>query len=386
MKILLIHTNYTQRGGEDVVVQQEMELLQQHHQVNLLRFQNKSGAKGAFQFLAAIWNLAAARKVRAAIKEFRPDVVHLHNWHFASGPIIIRTVKKMKLPLVHTVHNYRLLCPSAILLHNKQLFTKSLQQHFPWSAISKGVYRNSSLQTFWLAFVIWFHKKIGTWQKIDKYICLTPFAVELFKTSAFSVSPEKFTVKPNFTMPSSAPSTTPKSNHFIYIGRLSEEKGIQLLLKAVENTHIPLKIAGDGPLKHLVEKAAKQYSNIEYLGSLNQQEVDLQLQQAQALVFPSIWYETFGLTAIEAFSNGTPVIASKIGAMSTIVNHQHNGLHFSAGNVAALQERLQHYQELPPQEKEQLQQNAFSTYLLHYSMDKQLTYFNTIYQPLLSNA
>lgn len=380
MKILLIHTNYTQLGGEDVVVQQEMELLQQHHQVNLLRFQNKSGAKGAFQFLAAIWNLAAARKVRAAINEFRPDVVHLHNWHFASGPIIIRAVKKMNLPLVHTVHNYRLLCPSAILLHNNQLFTKSLKQHFPWSAISKGVYRNSILQTFWLALVVWWHKKIGTWSKINQFVCLTPFAVALFKTSTFIVAPQKFSIKPNFTLPPTVQATTSKGNHFLYIGRLSEEKGIRLLLKAVENTDFQLKIAGDGPLKDQVTQAAKQHTNITYLGTLSKTEVAQQLQTAQVLVFPSIWYEGMPMTILEAFSTKTPVIASNLGAMSTMIEHQKNGLHFEAGNASALQHALAQWSGFTEEQKTTMRNGAYASYQQLYAPEQQLTYFNRIYK------
>lgn len=185
MKILLIHTRYQLHGGEDAVVQQEMELLKQSHEVEILYFQNQSGWRGALQFLSAIWNVKIASEVKAKIREFQPDVVHTHNWHFATGPLLFRVINRLRIPIVHSVHNYRLLCPSAILLNNGAVFTNSLKQSFPWSAIVNKVYRNSLILTFWLAFVVWFHKKIGTWKKINSYVCLTPFAVDLFEQDNF---------------------------------------------------------------------------------------------------------------------------------------------------------------------------------------------------------
>ena len=218
MKVLIIHSHYQLHGGEDVVVEQELELLRQHHDVEILRFQNQGGWKGGVQFLCSIWNIGAARTVNKMIKEFQPDVVHMHNWHFALGPLVFRMINKMGIPIVHTVHNYRLLCPSGILLYQGQLFTDSLRQSFPWSAIKNKVYRSSVIQTFWLAFIVWFHKKIGTWQKIDLFLCLTSFAVKLFQQSNFGISREQFSVKPNFVEDSDF--SYKKDNYFIFVGRL----------------------------------------------------------------------------------------------------------------------------------------------------------------------
>jgi glycosyltransferase involved in cell wall biosynthesis len=232
MKILLIHSHYQLQGGEDAVVDQEIELLRRAHEVDVLYFQNQGGWKGATQFIGSIWNIGAAQKVRQKIQEFQPDVVHVHNWHFANG-LNFRAINQFGLPIVHTVHNYRLLCPSAILLYQGKLFTNSLQQSFPWKAVFKKVYRSSIVLTFWLAFVVWFHKKIGTWQKIDSYICLTPFAVELFQQSNFGVSKERFTVKPNFKC-YNFDSNIERESHF-FLSDVYLKKGIDVSLMRLKN-------------------------------------------------------------------------------------------------------------------------------------------------------
>ncbi|GHV47626.1 hypothetical protein FACS1894181_01450 [Bacteroidia bacterium] len=200
MKILLIHTTYRFKGGEDSVVESEKKLLQANsNEVFTLTFGNPASIIFAStMFLISIFNPFSYWKVTRAIKNFQPDVIHVHNWHFAASPSVFIAARIRKIPVVHTLHNYRLLCPSGILFHNGQLFLESLQQKFPWSAVKKRVYRNSVVQTFWLAFIVWFHKKIGTWNKIDRYIVLTPFSKELFTRSALHLSPEKLTIKPNF--------------------------------------------------------------------------------------------------------------------------------------------------------------------------------------------
>lgn len=383
MKILLIHTAYKFKGGEDAVVKQEIALLQERHEVKVVLFQNQGGWQGAVQFLAFIWNVKTAQMVKNAIREFQPDVVHIHNWHFALGPLVFRVIHTFGIPVVHTVHNYRLLCPSAILLHKGQLFTDSLQRSFPWKAVQKKVYRFSAAQTFWLAFVVWFHKQIGTWKKIDSYVCLTPFAVNLFQESNLGVAKNCFTVKPNFTAAPDMFESMSKENHFLFIGRLSEEKGIATLLNAFKDLPFLLKIAGDGPLKTAVVQAAKKYSNINYLGNLTTKEVAIELCKAQALIFPSIWFEGMPMTLLESLSTSTPIIASNIGAMTSLIIDGYNGFHFEPGNVTNLQEVVSKFNSLSETKKNKMGQNAFGNYQSHYAPELQLDYFETLYNTVL---
>ncbi|WP_281336387.1 glycosyltransferase [Flavobacterium eburneipallidum] len=383
MKILIIHSHYQLHGGEDAVVEQEVKLLKEKHTVEVLYFQNQGGWRGALQFLVSIWNTTAATQVKNKIKVFQPDVVHIHNWHFALGPLVFRTINKLGISVVHTVHNYRLLCPSGILLHQGKLFTDSLKQAFPWKAVQNKVYRSSVLLTFWLAFIVWFHKKIGTWKKVNSYVCLTPFAVDLFQESNFGIPKEQFSVKPNFKSVARNLNIVARENHFLFIGRLSEEKGIATLLNAFKDMPYSLKMAGDGPLKNEVVQVAKEYNNITYLGNLSSAEVVTELRKTQALIFPSVWYEGMPMTVLEALSASTPIIASNLGAMTSLVTDTYNGFHFEAGDFKDLQKQVIRFDSLSEEEKNQMRANAFDTYTLHYSPELQLDYFDSIYNKFL---
>jgi len=355
-------------------------LLKKNYTVESLFFQNKAGFKGGLQFLTSIWNIKSAKRVQQKIAAFKPDVIHLHNWHFASGPLIIRCINKLGIPIVHTLHNYRLLCPSGILLNKQELFLDSLQQDFPFSAVKNKVYRNSRLQTFWLAFVVWFHKKIGTWQKVGTYICLSQNSLDLFKSSRLGVSKDKFVIKPNFTTKNSElRENIIRDSHFLFIGRLSKEKGIDSLIEAFKNQSLVLKIAGDGPMKEELLQITKKHKNIIYLGALTKKEVEVALQKAAALISPSICFETFGMTIIEAFSYKCAVITSNIGAPSTIVKDGVNGFQFEYGNVASLKMTIKKWTKLPKEKKNKIRNEGYNSYTNLYSQEKQFEYFKNIY-------
>ncbi|HTI09307.1 MAG TPA: glycosyltransferase [Puia sp.] len=384
LKILMIHTYYQQAGGEDAVFNQERKLLEESEFVEVLEFRNQPGLKGALQFLLSFWNPFAARKLKQKISEVQPDIIHLHNVHFAIGPIAIRVAQKAGVPVVMTLHNYRLLCPSATLLYDGDLFTNSLHAAFPWQAIRKKVYRNSHFQTFWLAFTTWFHKKLGTWQLIDRYILLTAFSKQLFSDSSFGIDPEKMVIKPNFKI-NAPPDICPvkRGRHFLFVGRLSTEKGIQVLLEAATLSGCELHIAGDGPLKKDVLLAAQQHTNIRLLGNLDPAGVEQAMKSCTALIFPSIWYEGMPMTILEALATGTPIIASNLGAMSAIIHHGSNGLHYKAGNAGELAEKLKEWQEMDDSRQSMYQQNAFATYLSEYTPERNKQHLIDIYKTIL---
>lgn len=385
-KILVIHTKYQFFGGEDSVVAQEVELLKTHYKVETIFFQNHSGLLGAIQFLFSIWNIWSSILVKKKLKQFQPDIVHVHNWHFASGPLIFRTINKLKVPVILTLHNYRLLCPSATLLNKRKLFLHSLSQNFPFKAIQQQVYRNSWVQTFWLAFVVWFHNKIGTWQIINKYICLTQNSIDLFKNSKLDIPNKSFIIKPNFTLRDNiTKNTETEKNSFLFIGRLSEEKGINVLLESFYKLPYKLKIVGEGPLKSKVIQAVKHNSNIEYLGTLNKKDINLELQKTEALIFPSIWNETFGMVIIEAFSNKCAVISSNIGAPLSIIKNNKNGIHFKYGNSNDLIRIIHKWMKLSLNEKDKIRNNAYDSFEKLYSKQRQKQYFRLIINNILKD-
>jgi glycosyltransferase involved in cell wall biosynthesis len=385
MKVLFIHSYYLIRGGEDFVFEQEQKLIAESGQVRAVAFANRPGARGGLQFFLSIWNMGAARKLKRAIREFRPDVIHCHNLHFGIGPLAIRVASKMGIPVVMTLHNYRLICPSGTLLLNGAIFTESIHSAFPWKAIRQKAYRNSIPLTFWLAFINWFHKQIGTWKQVDRFIVLTEFARSVIADASLGIPAEKIVIKANFADPVTT-SPAGRQELFLFVGRLSGEKGVPLLLESFGQSHHKLQIAGEGPLKEMVEEACKKHANITFLGPLSKPSVLEAMSAATALIFPSIWFEGLPLTIIEAFASGTPVIASNLGAMASIVVDGYNGLHFEAGNAGALLGQLEEWERKTSEEKAIYSRNALASYQANYTADKNRENIMAIYHDLTRNV
>lgn len=386
MRILVIHNFYQHPGGEDVVFEQEKALLGTTEAVFSLTFQNEKGWRGAWQTLWSPWNIWAAKRVKQAIKCHQPDVVHIHNLHYAIGPIAIRTAKRMEVPVIITLHNYRLLCPSATLFYRSKVFNASLQAGFPWEAVRKGVHNQSVIKTGWLAVTNWLHRRIGTWRMVDRYITLTDFAKQLFVNSSFGIAAEKFVIKPNFVADGLDTMIIPRGQHFLFVGRLTQEKGINVLLKAFSGTDYSLRIAGDGPLKDRVIETTRISPNITYLGSLGRSAISQQLAECSALLFPSIWYEGLPMTLIEAFAAGTPVIASDLGAMQSLVNEGITGWRFAPNDAAALRRRVTEWLRTDDEYKAQIGRQAREEYQRHYTAEQNKKQLLTCYHAMKGAA
>lgn len=381
MKILIIHCAYQYKGGEDTVVEEEMKLLQNTGaETALLHFSN-DGETG-LKVLQLPFNIGAYRKARKAIKRFAPDIVHIHNLHFAASPSVIYAVKHSGVPFVCTLHNYRLLCPSAILFHKGEAFLDSLEQTFPWTAVKKGVYKNSRLLTFWMAFSMQVHHWLGTWRLPNRFIVLSKHARQIFLDSKLRLQRGQVVVKPNFC---SVPALVPeeRGKEFLFVGRLSAEKGIPLLLDIFSSSTHKIIIAGNGPLKDEVMAASKKFPNIVYAGTLQKAELMQLMQRCSALVFPSIWYEGMPLTIIEAFACGLPVLATKLGAMEYMVTPGHDGLLFEAGSKTGLRKALDEWTLIPAAQKEKFSANAQHTYREFYTPEKNAEQLLHIYQSVL---
>jgi glycosyltransferase involved in cell wall biosynthesis len=365
MKALIIHCTYKVKGGEDTVVEEEIKLLQSFGiTVNLLLFDNSKNS--LLKFLLSPFNIFSYIKTKRKIRQFKPDVVHIHNLHYAASASVIYAVKKFRIPIVITLHNYRLICPSGILFFNDKPFFNSLHQKFPWSAVRKGVYRNSVILTFWLSISMQLHRLLGTWNYCERFIVLSNNAKEVFMHSSFGVNKKKFVIKSNFFAANIKPSYK-KNDYFLYAGRLNEEKGIKILLKAFAHSSFRLKIAGQGPLEDKVINYCSHFPNLEFKGSLQKKNVLELMQNCTALVFPSIWLEGMPLTIIEAFACGMPVISSRTGVMSDMITDRYNGILFEPGNENDLLKALHYWDALTEFEKKVYSKNARKTYELNYS-------------------
>lgn len=384
MRIFVIHNHYQDKGGEDVVFAQEVDALRQVHTVETLTFHNRKGWRGLFQFALYPWNVFAVRKAIRAIKSFNPDVVHIHNTHYAVGPLLFRALYKRNIPVVATLHNFRILDPSAALFHQGTPYRPDLEADFPWQSVGKKVLDNSFLKTFWTAFTYYLHKKIGTWQQVDRYLVFSNFAKEMFMESRLHLDNNQIAIKPNFVTPASLPPPLPeRQDFFVYIGRLSEEKGIAPLLQGFAQSSATLRIYGDGPLREEVLQYAGKHSNIQYKGYQQKEVLTEALLSCQALLVPSICYEGMPLSILEAFSLGTAVLVSDLGILPEMVQERVHGLHFQPNNPTSLAEALTRWEALVKTDKQQISKNCHNTYLDRYSPEKNVLLLQNIYQSIL---
>lgn len=382
MKILLVHNKYKQAGGEDAVFRSESKLLKKNgHEVEEMLFDNKYIDSKIDQLLCgiqAIYNFTSARIIQKIINEFHPDVIHVHNFTPILSPSVFFVANRNNTPIILTLHNYRLLCPSATLFYNDSIYEKSIRSLFPFDAILKGVYRKSIFQTAIIVFVTFIHTILGTWRnRVDKYITLTQFAKSKFKNSRLAIADEKLVVKPNF-VECHVGNQYERENYFLYVGRLTEEKGIRTLLNASLAHDFKLVIIGDGDLRKLVEETAEIDRNITYLGFQKPESVLHYLKSCKALIFPSIWYEGFPMTILEAFSTRTIVLASRIGGMVEIIQDKINGRHFEVGNSKDMIAKIIDISEHPEQSKK-IAENGYNTYLENYTPEKNYVQLTNIY-------
>jgi exopolysaccharide biosynthesis WecB/TagA/CpsF family protein len=370
MKVLLVHNRYQQSGGEDTVFAAEKTLLESNgHDVSTLQSSNQEITSLAAQCkagLTAVYSMPARRMLGAEIARQQPDVVHVHNFFPLLSPSIYDACRNAGVPVVQTLHNYRLLCPSALLFRDGHVCEDCLGKVVPWPGVAHACYRHSRPGSASVAAMIAVHRWRRTWtEKVDVYIALTEFARDKFVSGGLPA--EHIVVKPNFVHPAPAHGSG-QGGYALFVGQLTEEKGIHTLLAAWEQhpVDLPLKIAGDGPLAAEVRQAAQRNSRIEWLGGVPHDRVLALMQQAGALVFPSTCYETFGMSIIEAFAVGLPVIASNLGCLPTLVRHGRTGLHFRAGDADDLV-RQTAWIGAHPAEWQQMRDNARAEFERLYS-------------------
>jgi len=343
MRILLVHNRYRQRGGEDVVLESEERLLRDHgHEVKVLLFDNsdipseRSLVRSAKVAFGTIASADAYFRIKEAVVAFKPAIVHFHNTFPQVSPIGYRAARIAGAAVVQTVHNYRLICPAGTLLRNGRPCEDCVDKMLPWPGALHGCYRGSRSASSAAVAMLATHKLIGTYDKhVDAYIALTNFGMA--KLIEGGIDAKLIHRKPNYVHdPLRAYPPSPEQRKgFLYVGRLSPEKGIEALLAAWQScsTLSALTIVGDGPLRDRVEEEAIRDSRITHVGSVEREQVFKMLSNSAALIFPSLWYEGLPMTILEAFASATPVLASRMGAMEELITDQLTGLHFAPGSV-----------------------------------------------------
>lgn len=349
MKILVVHNYYRLSGGEDTVVEREVNLLRRFGQEVETYFRNNSEmddwslGRKALLPLESTWSGSASREIENRIQSFRPDIVHFHNTQFLVSQSAYHVCRKLGVPVIQTLHNPRLLCPAGTCVYQGQTCEDCKGRRLAIPGIVRGCYRNSRITTAMVAATQMVHGLLRSGSLVSRYICSTETYRQKFIEAG--LPPSSLAVKPHFVDPDPLPSSVCKAGAYaLYVGRLEDVKGVPTLLEAWRNHlgDLPLVLRGVGPLEERVQAQLPYLKNATLLKDrMTTEQLNSLMAEAKLLVWPSHGlYETFGLVAAEALCCGTPVIGSDTGVAQEMIADGENGLLFRAGDPEDLARKV----------------------------------------------
>ncbi len=386
MVILFVHNHYQQSGGEDAGVSQERDLLaaRGHSIVEYTRHSDEIVLNGLGSRIrlgaTALWSKRTYLELRSLLAKERPDVAHIHNTVPFISPSAYYACAEARIPVVQTLHNYRLLCPAGNLLRQGHVCEECME-HTLLRSVWHRCYKDSVSASSTIALMIASQRALGTWKnKVDCYIARTEFARTKFIEGGLPA--EKIVVKPCFVHPDPG-LRTGSGETALFVGRLSPEKGLRTLISAWEylGGRLPLRIAGDGPLRAELEAEIerRRVVGVQMLGRLCGPDTLAEMKRARFVVFPSEWYEGLPLTIAEAFACGVPVIASRIGSMIELVEDGRTGLHFTPGDARDLAAKVE-WAWAHPGATEEMGLNARAEYEAKYTAEQNYAMMTKINQ------
>lgn len=345
LKVLVGHTRYQQAGGEDVVFELEAALLRRmgHTVVTYEQSNHQLNEIGPVSgFLKAVWSRDTTSRLGGLIRETRPDLAHFHNTFAMISPSAYYACQAAGVPVVQTLSNYRLGCPNAYCAVNGEPCERCVSQTVAWPGIVRKCYRESRMATAGVAAITAIHKALDSYGgKVDAFISTTEFARKLHIRSG--LPEQRVFVKPNFVSPAGT-GRRERGGYALYAGRLTREKGVDLLLDAWSRLPIPLRLVlageADGECAEAVRRAALENPLIEWAGGQTHDGVGRLLQGADFLIHPSRLYEGCSMVVVEAFNAGVPCIVSGQGSLAEMVEDGRTGLHFRQGDATHLAEKV----------------------------------------------
>lgn len=388
MKILQVHNRYKTSGGEWTVLNQEFELLREKHQVDQFIIKNSEHLDTMLKKMKLIfkthYNGKAKKLIADQLSRNDYDVMHVHNFFPLLTPSIFEAAHEAGVPSVMSLHNYRLIHPNGLMYHRGKIDHRSVRGS-AYQCVWDGVYRESRIQTAVAAHMIEYHRRVGTWNHVPTlFIALSEFSKNKFVEGRLPA--EKIFIKPNFLTDPLIEYDDLKINHqksdfFLFVGRISHEKGIEDLINSWLENNISAKllIAGDGPLKNKLENKTRNVSSIEWVGQLSKKEVLKKLSNTKALLFPTKCYEGMPLIILEAMSMGCPVISSGIGNPKNMIDHGKNGLLFEPGNMREFIKHI-HWVLDHPDKCSELVDNSRKRYLERYTPEQNYKCLMNIYR------
>jgi glycosyltransferase involved in cell wall biosynthesis len=380
LKILFVHNRYQTPGGEDSVVEAEIALLRDAGHEVLLHAADNDKISGLLSKLSAAFSAtyshSAKRDLARVLKRQNPHVVHVHNFFPTLSPSIYDACAEAGVAVVQTLHNYRTICAGGLLLRDGKICELCVEGS-PFTAAKYGCYRGSKAGTLAVARMVATHRKRRTWsRKVQRVIALTEFARAKFTEAGFDE--ERIAIKPNFiTDPITGDEPDTSRKGALFVGRISVEKGVEVMLRAWRQIEEPLSIAGDGPLFERLSEA-EQGASYRFVGRQSKAEVFSAMRSSRFLVMPSLCYEGFPMAIVEAFAHGLPVVCSRHGSMEEVVKDGVSGLHFEAGNADDLAEKVKQLLD-DPERCEAMGKAARKQFLEHYGPQPNLAHLERIY-------
>lgn len=395
MKILLGHNFYRSSApsGEDGVYRNERKLLEDNG-VEIISYEkfnddlNDSSLKNRVKIaMDSAWSSESYQELSKLIKKSKPDVVHFHSIFPQISPSAYAACFDNGVPVVHTLHNFRPICPGAMLIRDGKPCEDCVGTNLLPSLVHK-CYRDSLLATGANAWQITRNRWAGNYQKVSRFITLTEFSASRYVKAGFNK--DRLVVKPNF-LPARARALKNEfliknntSDYAVYVGRLSEEKGVRTLINAWCNvTAIPLKIIGDGVLRDELERFVKNNGlNVEFLGFLPNDEVLKVVAHSKLQVIPSECYEGFPMVVVEAYALGVPIVASRIGSLEEVIIEGETGLKFTPGSSMDLAEKVN---KLIGSDslRIKMKKNAQDVFKHYYTADANFKMLNAIYHQVI---
>lgn len=378
MRILILHSRYRSgpASGENRVVEDEARLLSEAgHEVDVFApaLSDPSGLKMIQAGLGAIWSREAVAEVKRRVDRRKPDIVHCHNLFPALSPAVFRVIEG-DVPIVVTLHNYRFLCLPATLFRDEKVCEDCLGR-LPWPGIVHKCYQGSHLASMALASSLLLHRAIGTYDQVRLYIAISEFVRKKHIEGGFS--PDQIVVKPHFAW-AVEPREGP-GDYFVYLGRLSPEKGVTELVDTWRMVKARLLIIGDGPEASRLRASAA--GNVEFRGVVQPDEVPALLRGARALLAPSLWHEGAGKVVLEAYAAGVPVLVSSAGALPEIVQDEVTGLVLPPTDAAAWVEAVDRL--LDDAESERMGRSGWELWSARYSPERGLINLGSTYERVL---
>lgn len=379
--VLIVHNFYQIPGGEDVVVKNEKHLLEKYgHRVIMYERHNSelkymTDGQKILLIFSTVFNIKTYRDVKKIIKEEKINVVHVHNTIHLISPAVYYAAVRTGIPVVQTVHNFRLLCPGATFFRKQQICEDCVKNGL-CNAIKHSCYRNSRKETIVCVIGNLIHRFVGIYGKIY-YICLTGFnKSKLLQLK--QIKKQNVFVKPNYAQNVLVPVKTyaERKDQILYAGRLDETKGLDVLLdawKLLEKRAPQLVICGSGPLEQFVKDYVEKekLGNVVIKGFLPNEEVKRLMSESKALVLPTKWYEGFPMTMVEAFSVGTPVIGTDIGNVGSLIENDKTGWKFTLNSAESLADKILNIHDIV--------NDVYETFQEKYTEEKNYVQLKAIY-------